>query len=98
MMPVLNRGGGLHAVSARGLFTGNAGGIVDEHEPVVRHHRSSTLSITCLTKFHDGRVLLARPNRWAPIFYLDDAFALAAGHRPGATCRRDVYRSYRDAV
>jgi len=37
-------------------------------------------------------VPLARPNRWTPIFFLDDAVALAAGHRPCATCRRDMYR------
>jgi hypothetical protein len=90
--------GDLHAVSARGLFTGNRGCIVDEHEQVVRHHRSSTLWITCLTEFRHWRVPLARPNRWTPIFLLDDAVALAAGHRPCATCRRETYRSYRDAV
>ena len=101
MMPRRNRvdpWGDLHAVSARGLFTGNRGGIVDEREHVVRHHRSSTLWVTCLTEFRDWRVPLARPNRWTPIFFLDDAAALAAGHRPCATCRRDMYRSYRDAV
>ena len=91
-MPRRNRvdpWGDLHAVSARGLFTGNRGCIVDEREQVVRHHRSSTLWITCLTEFRDWRVPLARPNRWTPIFFLDDAVALAAGHRPCATCRRD---------
>jgi hypothetical protein len=92
-MPRRNRvdpWGDLHAVSARGLFTGNRGCIVDEREQVVRHHHSSTLWITCLTEFRDWRVPLARPNRWTPIFFLDDAVALAAGHRPCATCRRDM--------
>src|SRR5262245_1500355 len=96
-MPRRNRvdpWGDLHAVSARRLFTGNRGCIVDEREQVVRHHRSSTLRITCLTEFRDWRM----PNRWTPIFFLDDAVALAAGHRPCATCRRDMYRSDRDAV
>src|SRR5437899_12243887 len=100
-MPRRNRvdpWGDLHAVSARGLFPGNPGCIVDEREQVVRHHRSSTLWITCLTEFRDWRVPLARPNRWTPIFFLDDAVALAAGHRPCGLCRRDAYRSYRDAV
>src|SRR6201988_5194202 len=100
-MPRRNRvdpWGDLHAVSARGLFTGNRGCIVDEREQVVRHHRSSTLWITCLTEFRDWRVPLARPDRWTPIFFLDDAVALAAGHRPCATCRRGDYLSYRDAV
>ena len=85
-------------MTGRGLFTGNRGCIVDDHEVVVRHHRSSTLWITCLTEFRDWRVPLARPRRWTPIFFLDDAVALAAGHRPCATCRRDAYDSYRAAV
>jgi hypothetical protein len=41
---------------------------------------------------------LAAPRRWTPLFFLDDAVALAAGHRPCAQCRRDAYRDYRDAV
>ena len=41
---------------------------------------------------------LAAPRRWTPIFFLDDAVALAAGHRPCGLCRREAYRSYRDAV
>src|SRR5215813_15050955 len=63
-MPRRNRvdpWGDLHAVSARGLFTGNRGCIVDEREQVVRHHRSSTLWITCVTEFRDWRVPLAHP-------------------------------------
>ena len=32
------------------------------------------------------------------MFFLDDAVALAAGHRPCALCRRPDYRAYRDAV
>lgn len=43
--------------------------------------------------------MAARPaRRWTPLFFLDDAVALAAGHRPCAACRRDAYRAYRDAV
>ncbi|MGD9705389.1 MAG: hypothetical protein AB7Q42_16190 [Acidimicrobiia bacterium] len=99
-MPRRNRvdpWGDLHAVSGRGLFTGNRGCLVDAAGDVVRHHRSS-LWIVCMTEFREWRFPLADPNRWTPIFFLDDAVALAAGHRPCATCRRDAYRSYRDAV
>jgi hypothetical protein len=99
-MPRRNRvdpWGDLHAVEARGMFTGNRGCVVDDHENVVRHH-GSVLWITCLTEFRGWRVPLARPRRWTPLFFLDDAVALAAGHRPCATCRRSDYRSYRDAV
>lgn len=89
--------GDLHAVASRGLLTGNRGCVVDDHERVVRHHGSS-LWISCVTEFRGWRWPLARPRRWTPLFFLDDAVALAAGHRPCATCRRDAYSAYRDAV
>jgi len=71
--------------------------VVDDGEQVVRHHGSS-LWITCLTDFREWRWPLARARRWTPLFFLDDAVALAAGHRPCATCRRPDYLAYRDAV
>jgi hypothetical protein len=89
--------GDLHAVAERGLLTGNRGCLVDDDGRVVRHHAGS-LWIACLTEFRGWRSPLAAPHRWTPIFFLDDAVALAAGHRPCALCRRDAYRTYRDAV
>ncbi|MDN5853969.1 MAG: hypothetical protein L0K86_14200 [Actinomycetia bacterium] len=99
-MPRRNRvdpWGDLHATTERGMLTGNRGCLVDDHERVVRHHRGN-LWITCVTRFRDWRVDLARPNRWTPIFFLDDAVALAAGHRPCGLCRREAYEAYRAAV
>ena len=64
----------------------------------MRHHRSSTLWITCVLRFKDWRHPLDEPHVWTPLFFLDDAVALAAGHRPCATCRRADYVAYRDAV
>ncbi len=90
--------GDLHAVSARGLFTGNRGSLVDDARRIVRHHRSSTLWITCRLRFKDWKHPLDEPHIWTPLFFLDDAVALAAGHRPCATCRRADYTAYRDAV
>lgn len=89
--------GDLHAVPQRGMFTGNRGCLVDDEERVVRHHRGN-LWITCVTRFRGRRVGLARPNRWTPVFFIDDAVALAAGHRPCGECRHAAYRAYRDAV
>jgi hypothetical protein len=99
-MPRRNRvdpWGDLHAVAPRGMFTGNRGCVVDDAERVVRHH-GSQLWITCLTEFRGWRVPLARPRRWTPLFFLDDAVALASGHRPCNTCRRADHVAYRDAV
>lgn len=99
-MPRRNRvdpWGDLHAAGGRGLFTGNRGCLVNDAGDVVRHHRGN-LWITCVTEFRDWKSPLAAPNRWTPIFFLDDSVALAAGHRPCGLCRRSAYESYRDAV
>lgn len=89
--------GDLQATPERGLFTGNRGCLVDDHEAVVRHHRGS-LWIVCLLCFRDQRVPLARPGRWTPLFFLDDAVALAAGHRPCGLCRHADHLAYQRGV
>ena len=89
--------GDLHAVPDRGLFTGNRGCLVDDDGELARHHRGS-LWITCVLKYKDWRSPLATPQHWTPLFFLDDAVALAAGHRPCGLCRPDAYRSYKAAV
>ena len=99
-MPLPNRVdpfGALHAVPERGRFTGNRGCLVDDAGRFVRHHRG-TLWIICRTAFRGRRVGLTRPRRWTPIFFLDDAVALAAGHRPCGECRHAEYLAYREAV
>ena len=89
--------GDLHATSERGLFTGNRGCLVDESGTTVRHHRGK-LWIICVLRYKDWKSPLDKPRHWTPLFFLDDAVALAAGHRPCGLCRRDTYRDYREAV
>lgn len=89
--------GDLHADPARGLFSGNRGCLVDDAGRVVRHHNGS-LWITCRTRFRDWKHPLDAPRTWTPLFFLDDAVALAAGHRPCGLCRRVDYEAFRDAV
>ena len=99
-MPRRNRidpWGDLHANPARGMFTGNRGCVVDNKENVIKHHASS-LWITCELVFRDWKSPLARGRRWTPLFFMDEAVALAAGHRPCAFCRRDEYNNYRQAI
>jgi hypothetical protein len=79
------------------MFTGNRGCLVDESGEVVRQYRGD-LWITCLTEFRGLRNPLARPGRWTPIFFLDEAVALAAGHRPCGYCRLGAYHAYCEAV
>ena len=78
--------GDLHAVAARGLLTGNRGCVVDDDGTLVRHHAVRPW-ISCVLRYRDERQPLAAPRRWTPLFHLDDASALAAGHRPCGLCR-----------
>ena len=50
-----------------------------------------------MLEFRGCRHPLDAPHVWTPLFFLDEAVALAAGHRPCAYCRRAA-TSYRDAV
>ena len=99
-MPRRNRvdpWGDLNAAPQRGLFTGNRGCLVDDSGSLVRHHRGN-LWIVCVTEYRDWRHPLDAPRTWTPLFFLDDAVALAAGHRPCGLCRRSDYLAYRDAL
>lgn len=91
--------GDLHAVPERGLFTGNRGGLMNQDRRLARHHVGD-LWITCVLHLPGRRTPqpLDAPKRWTPLFFLDDAVALAAGHRPCAYCRRPDYNAYRDAL
>ena len=51
--------------------------------------------IACRLAFGDRRRELLRPGRYTELFFLDDATALAAGHRPCAECRREDYDRFR---
>lgn len=79
------------------MFTGNRGCLVDEHGEFVRHHVGN-LWIVCQLSYRGWKHPLNAPRRWTPLFFLDDAVALAAGHRPCGLCRRDHYRSYQAAL
>jgi len=44
------------------------------------------------------RAPLMQPGRFTELFFLDEATAFAAGHRPCALCRRDDYERVRVAL
>ena len=62
----------------------------------VRSHRG-TAWITCVLDFRGRRVPQWQPGRYTPLFFLDEAVSLAAGHRPCAECRRSDFNEFRSA-
>lgn len=79
---------------ARGLFTGNRGVLHDDAyqlRPARWKHRNW---IICALSFKGRHRELMTPRRWTELFFLDEAVALAAGHRPCAECRRAAYNGW----
>jgi hypothetical protein len=98
-MPLQNRVdpyGALHANAARGAWMGNRGVLHDASKRIVAPWRLRRW-ITCALSFKDRRREVFTPNRWTELFFLDEATALAAGHRPCAECRRSRYEEFRAA-
>jgi len=93
-MPLQNRVtplGDLVADPGRGLVYGNRGCLHDAEGRIRRHHQVRRW-IACRLEFRGWhREPLLQPGRFTELFFLDDATALAAGHRPCALCRRADY-------
>ncbi len=89
--------GEIVADPGRGLLMGNRGCLhtVDRRLGVSRWR--SKLWICCLLEFKNARRDPMPPGRWTALFFLDEATALAAGHRPCGYCRRTDYLAYAEA-
>ena len=84
------------AVEGRGLLMGNRGRLHDAERRIVRYAQGRRW-IACLTSFRGRRRTVMSPGLYTELFFLDEAVALAAGHRPCAECRRDDYTRFRAA-
>jgi hypothetical protein len=93
-MPLQNRVtplGELIADPGRGLVYGNRGCLHDGTSRIRRRYNGKRW-IACQLQFrgwHRGPLL--QPGRFTELFFLDEATAFAAGHRPCALCRREDY-------
>jgi hypothetical protein len=97
-MPLRNRVtplGELVATPERGLVYGNRGRLHDEHGEIRRTWQVKRW-IACRLEFRSRRREGGPmpPGRYTGLFFLDEATAFAAGHRPCAECRNADYRSF----
>jgi hypothetical protein len=86
--------GELIADPARGLVYGNRGCLHDEAGRIRRRYNGKRW-IACRLEFrgwHRGPLL--QPGRFTELFFLDEATAFAAGHRPCALCRHEDYTRF----
>jgi hypothetical protein len=100
-MPLQNRVtpfGEIVADPHRGLFTGNRGIIHDPGTKTLLKKRwSSPAWLTCVCEFRGRRRKVMGGRSWTELFFLDEATAFAAGHRPCFYCRRDDANRFRAA-
>jgi hypothetical protein len=86
--------GELIATPARGLVYGNRGCLHDDAGRIRRRYNGRRW-ISCRLRFKDWhRSALLQPGKFTELFFLDEATAFAAGHRPCALCRREDYNRF----
>lgn len=90
--------GEIIATPHRGLFTGNRGIIHDPKTKTLLTRRwASPAWLTCVCEFRGRRREVMGGRSWTELFFLDEATAFAAGHRPCFFCRRDDAVRFRAA-
>ncbi|HLI99952.1 MAG TPA: hypothetical protein VKT76_09565 [Bradyrhizobium sp.] len=100
-MPLQNRvtpSGEIVATPERGMFVGNRGIIHDPATKTLLKKRWSTHAwLTCVLEFQGRRRNVMGGRSWTELFFLDEATAFAAGHRPCFFCRREDANRFRAA-
>jgi hypothetical protein len=99
-MPLQNRvtpTGDIIATPHRGMFTGNRGIIHDPATKTLTRRWASRAWLTCVCEFRGRRREVMGGRSWTELFFLDEATAYAAGHRPCFFCRRDDANRFRAA-
>jgi hypothetical protein len=99
-MPLQNRvtpSGEIVADPSRGLMMGNRGCLHGQGRDLGVSRWRSKLWICCLLDFKGVQRDPMPPGRWTALFFLDEATALAAGHRPCGYCRRGDYLAFAEA-
>ena len=79
----------------RGAWTGNRGVIHNERKEIIKNH-AVKYWITCLLEYKGAHRSVMSPNRWTELFFLDEATAFAAGHRPCGFCRHADFKRFKE--
>jgi hypothetical protein len=80
--------GEIVAVAARGTLMGNRGCLHDSERRIVKSS-ARVAWVTCRLQWQDIRREIMAPGKYTELFFLDEATALAAGHRPCGDCRAE---------
>jgi hypothetical protein len=96
-MPLQNRvtpTGDILPLAGRGTIMGNRGVLHNANAQVIRPWQVRRW-IACVLEFRGRHRAVMQANRWTELFFLDEATAFSAGHRPCAECRNADYKRFR---
>ncbi len=88
--------GAIIATSERGTMMGNRGILHNDRRELVRSTQLRRW-ICCVTSFKGIRRVIMKPHSYTELFFLDEATAFAAGHRPCFECRRTAAVAFQEA-
>ena len=71
----------------RGTMMGNRGILHDQHGRLGTARWKQNSWVCCLLQFRERQRQVMAPAKYTELFVLDEAVALAAGHRPCSRCR-----------
>ncbi len=84
--------GDIVADPRRGLLMGNRGCIHQPDRTLGVTRWRTKMWISCVLDWYGRKRDVMPPGRWTALFFLDEATALSAGHRPCGYCRRADHR------
>lgn len=91
----VNPTGFIEPICPSATWMGNRGEIHDQDGQIVRQYKSKAW-VTCKLSYKGwNRKPLMQPGRYTELFFLDEATALSAGHRPCGMCRNAEYASFK---
>lgn len=86
--------GNIIKTPARGAWMGNRGIIHSPEQQILRPFKLKAWLI-CVLEFRGRKRQVMAPNRYTELFFMDEATAFAAGHRPCFECRRKDYNKFK---
>lgn len=92
----VNPQGNIIVTKAHGAWLGNRGQLHGATKTILRPFKHKAW-IICVLQFKGRHRQIMAPNLWTELFFLDEATAFAAGHRPCFECRRQAADQFKAA-
>ena len=90
----VNPSGEIIKTPHRGAWLGNRGVLHNKQQQIIRPYKIRAW-ITCALSFRGRHREVMQPNRSTELFFLDEATAFSAGHRPCFQCRYEDHQRFK---